>query len=547
MRADVARLTLAALVLATGAACRTRGGDVLSLIAGTAGGTGASGGTGAGGDAAVLPPGLYYLSPAGNDANPGTMASPWLTFVHALPLLQPGSTLVLLDGTYTNATSGLLQVFCGTNGVQNGTAAAPITVRAQNERQAFIKGDGSGAPIELSACSYWVLDGLYAEEADVISEHGDEVGSVVVLTRCANVMARRMLAAHPNRYFQASVYVIAHGEPDVVVEESEALDFHYYGFHAYDSQHAVFRRDYAHSRDTTDIAGGNATTPPTQGDGAFLLSKSLSCTVENCVGEDVADGFTIEGSRMVQGGRVQPMHDQLLGDVANGISHAGFVLDSQCDDTKPCDQGDQIVSSAMLENDVSIGGTLGLSFSGGVSDTIESASIFGASDTGVSLFLDAQNMGLTSVNDVVRGALVTAPGAMYGFHATGQTNWAFDHCNAFGPAMTFAPRDNHVMNATEVDPQLGGCLVYVPAASPFESGGGTPGADGGAAGPGMGANIVYEYVDGRLTQSKLWDQATGAFPCGATVAGLNDPTLADVSCSGVAARLHVGAMGCAIP
>ena len=522
---------------------------MLSLIAGT-GGTGAGAGGGGGVatvDAGALPPGTYYISPAGDDTNPGTMALPWLTFVHALPLLQPGSTLVLLDGTYTNANSGLLQVFCGTNGVQNGTDAAPITVRAQTERQAFIKGDGSGAPIELSACSYWVLDGLYAEEADVLGEHGDEPGSVVVLTRCANVMARRMLAAHPNRYPLASVYVIAHGEPSVVIEESEALDFHYYGFHAYDSQHAVFRRDYAHSRDTTDIAGGTPTSPPTQGDGAFLLSKSLSCIVENCIAEDVADGFTIAGSRIVMGGRVQPMADQFLGDVASGVSHAGYVLDSQCNGTKPCDQGDQIVSSAMLANDVSIGGTLGLSFSGGVSDTIEGTSIFGASDTGISLFIDAQNVGLTSVNDVVRGILVTAPGAMYGFHAMGQTNWAFDYCNAFGPAMTFAPRDNHVMNATEVDPQLGGCLVYVPAASPFKSAGGTPGADGGATGPGMGANVVYEYVNGRLTQTKLWDQATGAFPCGATVTGLNDAPLADVSCSGVAARLHVGAMGCAIP
>jgi hypothetical protein len=96
------------------------------------------------------------------------------------------------------------------------------------------------------------------------------------------------------------------------------------------------------------------------------------------------------------------------------------------------------------------------------------------------------------------------------------------------------------MGGTEVDPQVGGCLVVVPDASPLK----TQGPPGG---PGLGANIVYQYVNGQLTTTKLWDQTTGQFPCGAIVPGLNDAALADLSCMGVGARLHVGAMGCAIP
>ncbi len=519
---------------------------MLSLVSETtsgAGGTdaGVGGAGGAPSDAGPPLPSTLYLSPDGNDQNPGTQALPWLTFAHALPLLQPGSTLILLNGTYTNANSGLLQVFCGTNAV-SGAPDNPITVRAQNERQAFIKGDGSsGAPIELSACSSWILDGLYAEEADVPHEMGDEPGSVVVLTRCANVLARRMLAAHPNRYLTAYAYVVAHGQPNVTIEESEALDFHYYGFHAYDSQHAVFRRDYAHSRDTPDIAGGTPTTPSTEGDGGFLLSKSSFSTVENCVAEDVADGFTIAGSRIVMGGRVQPMGDQLLGDIANGVSHAGYVLDSQCNSTKPCTQGDQIVSTAMLANDISVGGALGVLFTGGVNDTIVSASLFDFTDTGISLELDAENLGLTS-NAGVHQTLVSAPGSMFGFHAVGLNKWMFDRCDAFGPATTFSPRDGHVTGAAEIDPQLGGCIVYVPASSPLKTS-----SDGGVGATNAGANVIDQYVNGQLTSTKLWDQTTGAFPCGATVAGLNDAALVDVSCAGVAARLHVGASGCAIP
>jgi hypothetical protein len=546
--------------------CRTRGGDVLSLVAGgggagTGGGVAGAGGVGgeiagggaddgglagAGGGATGGVEGgvaggtsLIYISPDGSDGNPGTQAAPWRTFAHALPLLQPGSTLVLLDGTYTSATSGLLQVFCGTNAV-NGTPDRPITVRALNERRAFIAGDGSGPPIELSACAYWVVDGLHAEETDVPHEMGDEPGSVVVLTHaCSNVLVRRVLAAHPNRYLTASAFVIAHGAANVVVEECEALNFHYYGFHAYDSQRAVFRRDYAHSRDTPDIVGGTPTLSTTQGDGGFLLTKSSGGIIENCIAEDVADGFTIRANRTAQGGRVQPQHDQLLGDIASGVSHAGFVLDSQCANTKPCDQGDQIVSDALLANDVSRGGALGVSFQGGVNISLSNLSIFDVSDTGVSFSLDPDNMGLTSSGSV-RASIVTAPGATFGFHSVGQATWAVSQCNAFGPAQLFVPRDSHVTSVTEIDPQLGGCLVVVPDGSPLKT-------QGQPVGSGTGANIVFQTVGGRLTTTKLWDQTTGQFPCGAGVPGLSDAALADVSCMGVGARLHVGAMGCPIP
>ena len=147
----------------------------------------------------------------------------------------------------------------------SGTPDQPITVRAQNERRAFLRGEGGGAPIELSACSNWVVEGLRAEGADVAGEMGDEPGSVVVLARaCGNVVLRRLLAGHPNRYLQASVYVLAHAAANVVVEECEALDYHYYGFHAYDSQHPIFRRDYAHSRDVADLARAASRRPPSR-------------------------------------------------------------------------------------------------------------------------------------------------------------------------------------------------------------------------------------------------------------------------------------------
>jgi hypothetical protein len=512
MRSDVRGVLVLALITA---GCHVESGDVLVRGSST-----------------------LYLSPVGSDDNPGTQALPWQHFERALPALGPGFTLVLEDGLYDGTTTGYLRAFCSATTIKNGTPDAPITVRALNERKAHLKGDGSGAPIELSACSNWILSGLYAEGTDFTGEMGDEPGSVVVLTNaCNHVLLTRMVAAHPNRTVSASAYVVAHAAPGVVIEESEALDFHTYGFHAYDSMQPIFRRDYAHSRDTMDLPGVRPSLSPTNGDGGFLLTKSLGGIVENCVAEHVYDGFTIAASSFDAGGKVQPHDDQLLGDVANDVTHAGFVLESRCNNVKaPCNQGDQIVSNAVVKDDVSRGGALGVSVEGGVTLAIESTSIFDATDTGVAFALSMENLGLAS-SATARGTLVTAPGAAFGFHATGQVSWAFSRCNAYGPGMTFAPRDGHVMNGTETDPQLGACLVSVPAGSPFAP---VPG------GPAIGATLAFRYENGVLTATKLWDQATGAFPCGATIVGeSDDPT---ISCAGVSTRLHVGAdAGCAIP
>jgi hypothetical protein len=510
------RLLAALLGLVAAPGCGTRGGSVLS--------TGSSAG--------------YFISPSGSDSNPGTETAPWKTFAYALAQLAPGATLNLLDGVYTRTDSGALRARCGTE-VANGTADHPITVRAQHERQAFLKGDGSAAPIELAACAYWVVEGLHAEGADMVGQMGDEPGSVVILTHaCNNVTLRRLVAAHPNRTLTASVYVVAHGV-DVTVEECEALDFHYYGFHAFDSKRPVFRRDYAHSRNVTDIPPFPTpplTNPPTLGDGGFLLTKSVDSLIENSIAERVADGFTIAGSRVVMGGVTQPAHNRLLGNVANDFTQAGFVIDSRCNGTRPCNQGDQIVSDALLTNDVARGGVRGFATEGGVRTQIENATVVDVTDAGISFAIDPENAGLTS-SAFARSSLVSAAGAAAGFRSMGQFDWSFSRCNSFGPFQAFAPRDGHVVDATEVDPLLAGCIAYLPAGSPLKQPGG---AD-------IGANIVFRYEGGQLTTARLWDALTGQFPCGATVAGLNDASRADVSCIGVHSRLHVGTEGCALP
>jgi hypothetical protein len=556
--AGVALLALAALL---GGACGVRGGNVLRAKAGVDGSPDGTNQVDGSPDLAPPPDGgpsepigplmTVYLSPTGADTNPGTADAPWKTFAFALPKLAPGMTLVLQDGTYAAATTGYLRAYCapvmGTGAMAttvlvpanaaNGTVDQPITVRAQNERRAFLQGDGAGPAIGLSACQNWVLDGLRAEGADVAGEKGDEPGSVVVLARaCGNVLLRRLLAAKPNRYMEASVYVLARAAAGVVVEECEAVDFHYYGFHAFDSQRPVFRRSHAHSREVPDLVGGIATLNPTMGDGGFLLTKSKSSLIENCVAERVQDGFTIAGSRTAGNGRVQPQFNQVFGSMALGTNRSGFLVASHCAAARPCEQGDQLVSDPLFSNDVVRGGAVGFWSNGGVRVQIENGSIFDVTESGVLFSIDAENVGLTS-SAFARATQVSAA-ANAGYRSMGYVDWSFARCNAFGPTQSFVPRDGHVDDPTELDPELGGCYVVVPPGSPLRAA---------APGAGVGANIVFRYEDGQLTTTKLWDQTTGAFPCGATVPGVTDASRADVSCIGVHTRAHVGSSGCAIP
>src|SRR4051794_13832897 len=98
-----------------------------------------------------------FLSPMGNDQNPGTRELPWKTFKAALPRLRPGSTLTLLEGTYDGGGWGYLIARCadGPAGPANAeagtddTAAGRITIPADPPGAAFLRGDANGPPLSI--------------------------------------------------------------------------------------------------------------------------------------------------------------------------------------------------------------------------------------------------------------------------------------------------------------------------------------------------------------------------------------------------------------
>ncbi len=95
----------------------------------------------------------YYVAPppAGDDGNPGTLASPWATLQHAADTVQAGDTVLVRAGSYAGAQF-----------TTSGTAAQPIVLRAFTGEEPEIVADNGFTPdgINLEGASYMVVEGF---------------------------------------------------------------------------------------------------------------------------------------------------------------------------------------------------------------------------------------------------------------------------------------------------------------------------------------------------------------------------------------------------
>ncbi|MFF3438061.1 CBM35 domain-containing protein [Streptosporangium sp. NPDC002721] len=79
------------------------------------------------------PANTLYVATNGDDAAPGTQASPLRTIQRAVDLAQPGHTIVIRGGTYAPSTN--IQI------LKNGTPGQPITMRNQEGERVVIDGE----------------------------------------------------------------------------------------------------------------------------------------------------------------------------------------------------------------------------------------------------------------------------------------------------------------------------------------------------------------------------------------------------------------------
>lgn len=484
----------------------------------------------------------YYVSPSGSDSASGTApTSAWKTFPKAVSALRPGDTLILLDGTYTAANCGgsCAQGFLNLRD-KAGTAQAPITIKADHERQAYIAEDGTFAGVNLSGASYLILEGLRIS-TQAKGRQSEPVYGVGV----HHLTFRRLLVHDTDNRGNAHLIDLEEGN-NILIEETELYDYHRHAILLGGSgassavTDTVVRRVYCNSRPPQPMnyplpAG---TTDNNAGDACIALYPASRVIIENTIAEST--GHLTEVNGVVESNNSD---NAVLGSItldtgatvtpnARGYAVADMPRNIRIAHTAAVGitnrwgyHGDQMVTGAF-------------DFTGCLQCTVTNATVIagwghGVQATDIAAWVSqyAQPPSLDIRDTLVTRMTGTA------FRNVATPAFTVDHAAVAGNGADFSPPTGRYTATRTGDPGMGTCLVYLPDTSPLKH--------AGTHGAALGADILYRYQDGTLTTVPLWDPTTGAFPCGATAAGVNDDLTR--SCRGVHQRLNVNSNGCAFP
>lgn len=210
----------------------------------------------------------FYVSPQGNDGNPGTEEKPWKTIQHAADTLQPGQTVYIHQGLYHESVAT----------VHSGNETqGPITFTNYPGEKPVIDGDGvkdanTGFTIYQSFIN---ISGLQIKNWD---DHGIWIESAgyIEISECLISQVTCGIG-------------LVDGTHHFVLNGVEAYEFILYGFDASpaggnDCHHGTFNNCIAHSgQDPDQNVDGFALGHGTQHD--FELN--------HCLAYEVFDGFDI--------------------------------------------------------------------------------------------------------------------------------------------------------------------------------------------------------------------------------------------------------------
>jgi hypothetical protein len=497
-----------------------------------------------------------YLGPGGDDAAPGTRDAPWATFAHAVSMLEPGESLVVLDGTYTTDDAGTFHASCDST-AKSGTAQAPIFVRAENDRRAVIDADGFGSGFTVADCEYWRVRGFVVLSRERSAEDGGEQRDTVSVARSHFIELRRFFISGVNRYFNVKGLGIGSSE-DVLLEDTEVHDFFRAGFIVFTSNRVTCRRCYGHSHGARDLSAcpdRPACTDPTdpemigtadcpfcsagsseRGDDTFFVQHSNDFLCENCVSEGSQRGFTVRGGTglddMRAGYGIRVLQSLSVGD-AYGIEVRNEV-------DKPPAVGVQI------EDFVAIAPTTaGIRADNPDGLVLRNATILGSDGDGVTAESDDPTVCTAGACSIDLESLLVLDAGGEGIDLTALDAWSITSCNVFGSATqdyaypdlagdpfdddAGSARNNRSEEAMGVGLADDACRVYVPADSNVA---------------GIGGNVTDLLVDGIRSGEPLWAD-DGSFPCGPDPAA--PAQIAGEQCSDLASRAAVGTAGCPVP
>jgi parallel beta-helix repeat protein len=126
---------------------------------------------------------------AAADTNVGTTAAPYKTISAAVQVAQPGDTVTVMAGTYTELTSASDVSIIGVQVREVGTAAAPVMIQAQSPGSVIINQNSKGVGFEIMNSSYVTINGFVIQNCyggGIHMEEGAASNHVVVENNTIN-------------------------------------------------------------------------------------------------------------------------------------------------------------------------------------------------------------------------------------------------------------------------------------------------------------------------------------------------------------------------
>jgi hypothetical protein len=399
-----------------------------------------------------------------------------------------------MDGVYDPSNNGYLHL-------ENihGVPGSPITIKALNERQAWLRGDAWNNTIDIRNSSYVVLDGLRVSSMDnSAARQGD---NPIDIRWSDHVALKHLLVHNTNRYTNSHLITCSQVS-DSLVEDTELYFFHRHGIGVYDSNDNTFRRIYANSRDYSDVPGGWPSGNPNGGDVAISIYPGSNNLVENLISDGNQTAFDVQAT-------ARSDNNRFLGVISlNG--YYGAIVTARGDSDAEMPHNTLIRDFLAVNPQV-----VGLFARSADSTRFEQSAVVGAGGDGVVADKNPGAMGSGNYSFYAENSLVVASGSS-GFEIVPDiTTYRLESVDSYANALNYQPQSgSNLINAISIDPNLGSSVLAIPTNSPLK-GAGVGGLD-------IGPNLLNRYQDGVLTNSPLWDPSSGQFLSGAIVKGLND-------------------------
>ena len=424
-----------------------------------------------------------YIGKNGADATNDcrTQSHPCVTIAHGISVMAGGDTMIIADGTYTEAITNM----------PSGSASAYTTIRAANDWGVVI--DGSGWPdayktgINVQSKHYVQVRGVHVKMIQTTSTN-----MPVGISYSDHVKIQRCSASNAPTTGNAASFGVGPTSSHVLIEESYGFGGGRYQFLVYQSDHVVVRRSVARS----DYWNGSLQCA------GFVNYDSIATTWQNNI---VLDSDTANCTGRLYGGFFSENKTDFQPDTSQKLQ-GNIVLNVQA--FYAGDLDDRVSGTRTIEDMVIWG---------------SSGGYWGDQGDGVTATINAKRMtigGITGNYDGPNGAPAHGTGfSIYSAVQNSLTSSVLAHNNSFGSAdyttsdynAFFANGANYGGHRAATagahdrsDDVVTQSLKYLPRIEP-----GSPLKTAGANGGQAGAEILYTIGgSGTLDGDPGWDQAT---------------------------------------